>query len=405
MKNLIKSFRRNNFDPAIWTPNLILLAAAGFVERFGLGLTDGVRTNFFVDTLSITGDQVLWLEGIREIPGLALMFIAALTMLLPLPKRAAAALFLTGIGYALFATVHSYTALLVVAVIASLGLHMWMPLRSSLAMYLSGKKQTGQVMGTLNSIGALASIVGMGALTLITKLAASMPLELYYIVGGALIIFSALLIARLPKDIGATETKPPRMLLKGKYWLYYILTFFQGSRKQVLNTFGMLVLVDRYQLEVWQISLLLLASSVINMFGSPYMGKLIDLWGERTTTSISYVMLTLCCVGFAVIDNVWMLVALLLTIKLVVTLGIGLSTYVYRMAPAEELTPTLSAGISINHVTSVGMPIIAGILLPIIKYEGVFLGTAGLILLSIPFALAMKVQAPAKAQTSPAATG
>ncbi len=37
---------------------------------------------------------------------------------------------------------------------------------------------------------------------------------------------------------------------------------------------------------------------------------------------------------------------------------------------------------------------IAGLLLPVIKYEGVFLGTAGLILLSIPFALAMKVQAP-----------
>lgn len=405
MKELIKTFRRNNFDPAIWTPNLILMAVAGFVERFGLGLTDGARTNFFVDTLGITGDQVLWLEGIREIPGLALMFIAALTMLLPLSKRAAAALLLSGIGYGLFATVHSYTGLLVVAVTASIGLHMWMPLQSSLAMSLSGKVQTGQVMGTLNAIGALASIVGMGALTLISISAASIPLELYYLVGGGLIIVSALLIFRLPNDIGATETKPPRMLLKGKYWLFYILTFFQGSRKQVLNTFGLLVLVDRYKLEVWQISLLLLASSVINMFASPYLGKLLDLWGERKTTSICYVILTLCCVGFAIMDNVWILVMLLLMIKVVVTLGISLSTYVFRIAPPEELTPTLSAGISINHVTSVGMPILAGILLPIIKYEGVFLGTAGLILLSIPFALAMKVQSPVKVQTSSAGAG
>ncbi len=336
MANFIKTFRRNNFDPAIWTPNLIMMAVAGFMGRFGLGLTDGARTNFFLDTLGLTGDQVLWLEGIREIPGLALMFIAAFTMLLPLSKRAAAALLLSGIGYALFATVHSYTALLVVALIASLGLHMWMPLESSLAMNLSGKVQTGQVMGTLNAIGALASIVGMGALTLISIAAASMPLELYYLIGGGLIIVSALLIFRLPNDIGATETKPPRMLLKGKYWLFYILTFFQGSRKQVLNTFGMLVLVDRYKLEVWQISLLLLASSVINMFASPYLGKLLDLWGERKTTSICYVILTLCCVGFAVMDNVWVLVALLLMIKVVVTLGISLSTYVYRIAPPRN---------------------------------------------------------------------
>ena len=188
MKNLIRTFRRTNFDPAIWTPNLLLMAIAGFVERFGLGLTDGARTNFFVDTLKISGNQVLWLEGIREIPGLALMFIAALTMLLPLSKRAAAALFLAGIGYTLFATVQSYSTLLVVAVIASLGLHMWMPLNSSLAMHLSGKEQTGQVMGTLNAIGAFASIIGMGVLTLISKFAPSTPLELYYIVGGILII-------------------------------------------------------------------------------------------------------------------------------------------------------------------------------------------------------------------------
>ena len=402
MKNLIRTFRRTNFDPAIWTPNLLLMAIAGFVERFGLGLTDGARTNFFVDTLKISGNQVLWLEGIREIPGLALMFIAALTMLLPLSKRAAAALFLAGIGYTLFATVQSYSTLLVVAVIASLGLHMWMPLNSSLAMHLSGKEQTGQVMGTLNAIGAFASIIGMGVLTLISKFAPSTPLELYYIVGGILIILSSFLIVRLPNEIGATETKPPRMLLKGKYWLYYILTFFQGSRKQVLNTFGMLVLVERYKLEVWQISLLLLASSVINMIGSPYLGKLLDRWGERKTTSVSYVLLTLCCAGFAVIDNAWILVLLLLIIKLVVTLGISLSTYVYRIAPTEELTPTLSAGISINHVTSVGMPMLAGILLPIIKYEGVFLATAGLILLSIPFALAMKVQSKVNKQTSTA---
>ena len=83
---------------------------------------------------------------------------------------------------------------------------------------------------------------------------------------------------------------------------------------------------------------------------------------------------------------------MLLVIKLLVLLGMGLSTYVNRIAPPEELTPTLSAGISVNHVTSVAMPLVAGALLPFIGYEGVFLGTAGLILLSIPFALSIRVE-------------
>ena len=46
---------------------------------------------------------MLWLEGIREIPGLILIFIAALTMLFPLSYRATAALFIMGLGYALYA--------------------------------------------------------------------------------------------------------------------------------------------------------------------------------------------------------------------------------------------------------------------------------------------------------------
>lgn len=382
--------RRIRLDPSIWSSSLILLAVASFTNRFGQGLLNGVRTNFFVDTLGLTGGQVLSLEGIRELPGLGLMFIAALMMGLSLSRRAAISVLIMGIGFILYAFVGSYIALLVVAVIASLGMHMWMPLNSALCMCLSSKENAGRVLGTLNSVGALAGLAGMGLISVLGRFSESMPLDTYYIAGGIFILIAAALIYRLPTDIGSTGTKQPRMLLRKRYWLFYVLTFFQGSRKQVLNTFGTLMLVDKFGLKVWEISTLLLASSVINMLVSPYAGRLVDRFGERKTLSISYLVLTLCCLGFAVVSNVWVLIALLLAIKLTVMLGMGLNTYVYRMAPAEELTPTLSAGISINHVTSVAMPLVAGALLPLIDYEGVFVGTAGLILLSIPFSMALK---------------
>jgi hypothetical protein len=81
----------------------------------------------------------------------------------------------------------------------------------------------------------------------------------------------------------------------------------------------------------------------------------------------------------------------------------GLSTYVYRSAPPEELTPTLSAGVTFDHISSVSMPFLAGALLPIVQYEGIFWGAAALILLSIPFARALQVRAPTV--PSPAPTG
>ncbi len=374
----------------IWTTNLILLAVAVFLNRFGLGLLGGTRTNFFIDTLGLSGGQVLWLEGIRELPGLGLMFIAALTMRLPLSQRAAASVFVMGVGYALYAFVHSYTALLTVAVVASFGMHMWMPLNRALAMCLSTKEKTGRVLGALSSVGASASLVGMGAIAIISKLLESLSLSTYYIVGSAFIIAASLLISRLPADIGATEIEQPRMLLRRRYWLYYILTFFQGSRKQVLGTFGTLVLVESFGLKVWNISLLLLVSSMVNMIAGPYIGSLIDRFSEGKMVSLSYLLLSFCCIGFATIHSVWILVILLIAIKLLVMFGMGLSTYVYRIAPPEELTPTLSAAISINHITSVAMPLVAGALLPLIGYEGIFWGTAALIILSVPFAMALR---------------
>lgn len=390
MKRLSRYLR---IDTTIWTSSLLFLAASSFMQRFGQGLLDAASTNFFIETFGLSGDQVLWLEGIREIPGLVLIFIAALTMRLPLSYRTAVSLVIAGIGYGLYATVNSYTGLLVVAVLASLGLHMWMPLNSSLALSLSPKGKTGSVMGTLNSVGSLAAIVGMGALALISWIAGETPLTVYYFAGAALFIIAGLLVLRVPPSAGATDEKPPRLLLKGRYWLYYVLTFFQGSRKQVLNTFGTLVLVQSFGLQIHQISLILMVSSVINLVGSPFLGRLLDRYGERPVLSTSYALLVLSCIGFATIKSVGFLILVLLVIKLLVILEIGLDTYVYRFAPPEELTPTLSAGISINHVTSVAMPLLAGALLPVIGYPGIFLGAAGLIVLSIPFALSMKAPA------------
>lgn len=394
---------RQRFDITIWSRNLVLFAAAVFLMRFGQGLLGGVRMNFFVDTLGFSGGQVLWLEGIRELPGLGLIFVAALTMRLPISRQGALSLLLMGVGFVLYAFVGSYSALLAAAIVASFGFHMWTPLNSAIGMSLSTKENAGRVLGTLASVGSLAAIAGMGAISLVSRLYETMSLTVYYLVGGTAIVLSGLLIFRLPKDIGLTEAKPARILVKRRYWLYYVLIFFAGARKLVVGSFVTLVLVQDFNLKVWQVSTLTLASSILTLIAAPYMGSLIDRLGERVTTPVAYAVLALGCLGYAAVHNLWILIALWVVMKLVTPLGIGLSTYVYRSAPAEELTPTLSAGVTFDHISSVGMPFLAGALLPVIEYEGVFLGAAVLILLSIPFARALQIRAPAVAQAVPSA--
>ncbi|NLD43256.1 MAG: hypothetical protein GX657_07165 [Chloroflexi bacterium] len=107
--------------------------------------------------------------------------------------------------------------------------------------------------------------------------------------------------------------------------------------------------------------------------------------------SSSYLALALCFVGYATVHNVWFLAAMLLGINLLITMRIGLSSYVNRIAPPEELAPTLSAGVSVNHLSSVSVSLVAGSLLEVVGYEGLCWGAVGLILLSVPFAWSMRV--------------
>lgn len=374
---------------SIWTRDVILLAVTVFFARFGQGIQQGVSTNFFVYNLGLGGDKILWLAGIREIPGLALMFLAALMMRVPQSRRAALALLLMGIGYGSFALVHSYGTLIAMSLIASVGFHNWMPLRSSLGMGLVSRERSGRVLGRLNGVGSLASIGGMLLIVLFSE---RFGFRMFFAVGGMLIILAAVAAYRLPTDIGGDLKKTPRLILKKRYWLFYVLTFFEGSRTQIFHTFGAWVLVSHYGLTAQKISAVLIFSGLLNFLIAPRMGNWIDRYGERKTLAASYLALVLAFVGYATIHNVWFLAVLFVLIRMLVLFRIGLHTYVNRIAPQRDLSPTLSAGVSINHITSVGISMVAGTLLKTVGYEGLCWGAAGVILLSIPFALAIRIR-------------
>ncbi len=348
-----------------------------------------MSTNFFVNNLGLGGDKILWLAGIREIPGLALMFLAALMMRVPQSRRAALALLLMGIGYGSFALVHSYGTLIAMSLIASVGFHNWMPLRSSLGMGLVSRERSGRVLGRLNGVGSLASIGGMLLIVLFSE---RFGFRMFFAVGGMLIILAAVAAYRLPTDIGGDLKKTPRLILKKRYWLFYVLTFFEGSRTQIFHTFGAWVLVSHYGLTAQKISAVLIFSGLLNFLIAPRMGNWIDRYGERKTLAASYLALVLAFVGYATIHNVWFLAVLFVLIRMLVLFRIGLHTYVNRIAPQRDLSPTLSAGVSINHITSVGISMVAGTLLKTVGYEGLCWGAAGVILLSIPFALAIRIR-------------
>jgi predicted MFS family arabinose efflux permease len=299
-----------------------------------------------------------------------------------------------GIGYGSFFFVHSYGTLIAMSLVASIGFHNWLPLLSSLGMGLVGRERSGRVLGRMNGIGSLASMVGMLMIVLFSE---RFGLRVFYIAGGLLMIMAAAAVYQLPTDIGGNLKETPRLMLKKRYWLYYVLTLFEGSRTQVFHTFGAWVLVSQYGLNAQRISIVLIASGLVNFLIAPHLGNWIDRFGERRVLTVNYIALVLAFIGYATIRNVWILALLFISIRLLVLLRIGLHTYINRIAPENDLSPTLSAGVSINHISSVGISLIAGTLLRSVGYQALCWGAAGIISLSIPFAMAIRIRKQAEA--------
>jgi predicted MFS family arabinose efflux permease len=281
---------------SFWTKNVILLALTFFFVWVGQGLWTSINTNFFVQDLGLDGREILWLAGIRETPGLLLMFLAALVMRLPLSRRAAASLALMGVGFACYGLVHSYTALIAVVLVGSIGFHNWFAVSNALGIGLAKEGQSGRVLGRMNAVGMLASVLGMAT---VMFLADRLGLRPFYIISGASILVAAIIVSRLPTDIGADARESPRMLFSKRYWLYYVLILFQGVRTQVFTVFGPWVLVQFYQVTASQLALLMVVSRMINFFAAPRLGDWVDRFGERTVLTSCYVAMAAGFAGYA----------------------------------------------------------------------------------------------------------
>lgn len=371
----------------LWTSNVLLLAVAVFFASLGQGLQGSVTTNFFVQDLGLDGQRVLWLAGIREIPGLLLVFLAALIMRLPLSRRAGAALLLMALGFGCYALVHSYLPLVIAVLIGSVGFHNWFPVQSALGMGLVTKERSGRILGAMNAVAALASIVGMGMVILMSE---GLSLRPFFLFSSAALAVGAAIVLRLPTGIGASHPESPRLVFRKRYWLYYVLIFFDGCRTQVFSAFGPWVLVQFYRVTAAQLAILMIASRVVNLLTAPQVGEWIDRLGESRVLTASYLGLAAGFVGYATFHHIWLLALTYVAINFLYMFRIGLDTYANRIAPSEELSPTLSAGVSVNHITSVGVSLIAGGLVASVGYEALCLGAAAIVVLSCPFALSLR---------------
>ena len=365
-------------------------AAVGSVG-FAMALQMGLNANFLADDMKLSGFQLGALEAVRESCGILALGVLAVLAGFAEPLVGAAMLVLVAVGISSYAFVPTYGWLIATSVVWSQGLHVWMPLPNSMTLSLAERGRAGYRLGQVRSAGSAGFGAGILA-ALVLTLAGLRLRPLFLVAGGAALVAMAACFG-IPRRL---KTPGPRLVFRRRYGLYYLLSFLEGWRKQIFMCFAGFLLVRVYGARLEVILLLHGVVQVIGYFAAPRVGRLIDRVGERRILVFYFACLTLFFVGYAFIRNRYVLYALFVVDNAYFVFAMALTTYVRRIAPPSEHTPTLSMGVATSHVAAVAMPLVGGLLWTHLGYQWAFLAGSAAAALSVGAALLVPPHAPVR---------
>ncbi|MBI4530909.1 MAG: MFS transporter [Candidatus Latescibacteria bacterium] len=356
--------------------NFILLAVGITGLSFTFGVHFTIFNNFAVERIGLEPHQLGILEAIREVPGFLTAFMAGLTVGIAEPLLAGVMLFLFGIGFIAYGQVGSVVPLVAWSLIWSVGFHLWEPLSNGMLLSLAREGESGRYLGRMRSVGAIATIVGISLVYLLSRFTGWGYGTMYGMAGGV-VALSALAIFTISRDIGYPTTV--RLLIRRRYTIYYALTFLDGYRRQIFNTFAIFAMVRIYHVPVQRIAILMLVNNIAAFYLGPKVGRLIDRVGEYKMLTANYLGVGLVFLGYALVHRVEILFGLYIIDNILYLSNMALGIYIKRIADPEDMRPTLAMGMTVNHVAAVLMPLIGGFLWRALGYEIVFFLGAGVV--------------------------
>lgn len=348
----MSSFRRNT----------LLIAFGILTLNFALGIHMCTWMNFLKEDIHLPVAMVGVVESLRETPGVVSVFLVALLSVMAHRTAAGVCLIVFAVGMAGYFWVTDVLSLVWVSVVWSLGFHVWSPFSGSMVLDTAPPGRVGAHVGRMQSVGFAATFAGLALIFGLGKLwqmqVINVPIyRLAYLFGGAIALAGAAASFAIDKGIGKPPTR--RLLWKRKYWLYYLLTLLEGCRKQIFLTLAVLVLVKIHNTPVHHIAAMMILYNFANWFGSPVVGRAIDRFGQRPIMTINYAGVTLVFIGYSLFRQ-WPVLYLLYCLdNLFNVFNIALTTYLKRIAPPEDIAPSLGMGMTANHVASVIVPLVA----------------------------------------------
>jgi len=349
--------------------SLLVLLAIGNTVAFATWQV--MLNNFTVEEIAFTGEEIGILQSLREVPGF-LAFTAILVMIYIRQQTfALLALVTLGIGTAITAFYPSALWLYFTTVIMSIGFHYLETLHSSLSLQWLSKSEAPKVLGQLLSVRALCNLVVLGAIYLYLMFFETNYMLIYVLAGAssiAIALYCWLSIPHFADDV----VQKKELFLRKRYWLYYVLTFFAGARRQIFVVFAGFLLVEKFDFPVENVVMLTLVNAALTFWLAPKVGRLIGVIGERRALTLEYAGLIIVFVSYAFVDTVAVAIALYLLDHLFFAMSIAIKTYFQKIADPADIAATSSISFTINHIAAVVLPALLGFVW-VVNHSAVFL--------------------------------
>ncbi len=339
------------------------------------GFYRGVQDNYLAEIVHITEFERGVVEFFRELPGLLLIFILAAMYRFAESKifRIGTAVMLAGcLGLLLGGT--GKVAVIAFMVLYSAGEHIVMPVKSTISLEAAKPGKGGVSLGITSGIGHIGNIVGFLVVSLLFMLFSRFNIErgaasfkIIFSIAAAL-MFAAVLISFAVKETSVSVVRRSRFYFNRKFSKYYMLEVFYGARKQIFLTFAPYVLILQYGADTAVISFLLAICAAFGIFFSPMIGKLIDRLGYKVIMITDTLLLMVVCFFYGFAHRLfpphiaYIVVCTNYVLDSIISLAsMASNIYVQDIASTqEEMTATITTGISVNHLISILIALFGG---------------------------------------------
>ena len=353
--------------------NLLYLLAAAV--PFSFVAWSALLNNFVVEVAKFDGEKIGMLQSIREIPGLLAFSIVFVLLIFRQQSAAYLSLFLLGFGTLITGFFPSTWGLYATTLIMSIGFHYMETLHHSLTLQWVDKQSAPSFLGKLSSLRSFIGLAVLGAVYVLMQLL-HVSYEALYILFGGITIALGIVAWKEFEHFRDDVVQETRLFLRKKYWLYYLLTFLAGARRQIVVVFASFLLVEKFGFSVQNTVLLLIVNTIINMLCAPYAGKLIERFGEKLSLRFEYLSIIAIFTLYGLAQTQTMAVILYVLDNLFFTIAIALKTYFQKIADPKDIAVTSGVGFAINHIAAVSLPFTLGIVWMVSHSAVFFIGAA-----------------------------